>query len=161
MGHQSIVSGYILEKSANREQNRTAIAHFTFDEKYPFSNIFWNDSPANFDTYIIGFTGSYRQIEDDWNEWLWKFSQFLSTLEALNAVVNLDCHLGCFRWKLQPFSRHQWMSRPPQIQRLPETFRGEPWGIYEAPDNDFTLMHPWNSFEWNDNPNKIVPRWTR
>lgn len=154
MSHQSIISGYILEAGANHEKNMEAVGSFQFDEIYPFTNIFWGGSPASFGDSVIGFTGIYKEIEPDWNEWLWKFSQFLSHLEASRAVVHLDGILGDFEWRLQPASWHNMLSENRTIRQLPDTFKGEQWGIYKAPPNDFSLTPPWNE-DWN----QLVPRW--
>ncbi len=130
MGHQSCISGYILQRDDRRsiEHNRGAVAAYPFDEVFPFTNIFWFDSPADYFFPLIGLTGSYKQVEEFWSEWLWKFSQLLSRLEALEAYVNLDCVGGEFRWKLKAWSVHQELPLPPSLV-------GERWGITKAPSN--------------------------
>jgi hypothetical protein len=142
MGTESIVSGYIRGNAGKHGdaadvKNRRAIAEFPFDEKYPFTNIFWCDSPARYgNTPIIGFAGCFKQIEESWNEWLWKFAQLLSQLEAIEARVNLDCIIGSYYWRLQPRS---WLIYLQGRGCAPATLQGEQWGIVQASPNDFTL----------------------
>ena len=102
MSNKSIVSGYITVKRQALEQSREIIAAYPFDEIYPFTNIFWTDSPKNIQVPIIAFAGSYKVLEEVWNEWMWKFSQFLSALDAGSARVMLECQLGFFTWRLRP-----------------------------------------------------------
>ncbi len=139
MGHESIVYGYIMESDGHHEENKVAIAQFSFDELYPFSNIFWCDSSARYWHSVIGFTGSCKQIEPDWNEWMWKFSQLLSTLEASQAVVNLDGYMGSFAWKFRPLSVQRRLSAPRPTAPLSPFLKDEQWVIYETPDLDFSL----------------------
>lgn len=128
---------------------------FEFDEVYPFTNIFWGGSPAQYFLPVVIFGGSYKQIEESWNEWLWKFSQMLSTLEAAKACVHLECIYGKFSWRLEPRSRHFGVvARPP--------YKGEQWGIVEGPEDDFITGLPdapqrGLSGRWD----KFVEQWTK
>jgi hypothetical protein len=161
MSSQSIVSGYILlsqnvpnHKWDDRiQQTSTAIDNFYFDEKYPFTNVFWPHSPAQYDGHVIGIVGAYKDLHLDWEEWLWKFSQMLSRLEAIEADVRLDSLWGRFSYRLQA---HAWRLGPP----WPDSFIGEQWGIVELPEWDFSfrpdLVEKKSSdIRWD----KFVPRW--
>jgi hypothetical protein len=137
MGTESIISGYIRTAGENfMEQNRRAIAEYPFDNVWPFRNIFWSDSPARYGYPVIGFAGSYKQVEEVWSEWLWKLSQLLSRLEAIDARVSLDCLIGHFCWRLEPRSMYQRLPRP-------GTWVSECWGITEAPEQDFSIDPEW------------------
>lgn len=145
MAFDSYISGYIVGRGGRFSEetskiNQQALKDFPFDEKFPFRNMFWCDSSI-YPNPIIGFTGSYKHyIEENWSEWLWKFSQFLSTLEARDAYVNLDCVRGNFRWRLQPqLGRYAVELQSPDTPEWPESIRGQIWGIVEAPEDDFTL----------------------
>lgn len=159
VSHQSVVYSYIVEHAPNHANNIASLSVFEFDEVYPFSNTFWSDSPAQFNGSVIGFTGSFKEIEYDWTEWLWKFSQLLSALDATNATVELECNLGHFAWSLWPDSWNRASTRPSFPQQLPSSFRGEQWGIYAASKNDFTLLSPWNESDWVRDGMGNVPRW--
>jgi hypothetical protein len=169
MGSQSIVHGYILERDTQwMTENRLAIQSFNFDERYPFTNIFWGESPHQYFFPAIGFIGSYNQIEAHWKEWLWKFSQMLSCLEAWEAHVYLNSIRGQHYWQLEPQSVYlgrQMSGQDKKSGELPPSLKGEPWGIVEAPQNDFTLT-PWpedNSRSiWNPEQNKFESNeWTQ
>jgi hypothetical protein len=137
MGHMSVVSGYVVARGEQyMEQNLRAIATYPFDDPYPFTNIFWGGSSARYFYPLIGLTGSYRLIEEAWSEWLWKFSQLLSQLEAIEARVSLDCIIGSYSWELHP--------RPncPPFQQV-KSFIGQPWVITEAPADDFSVDSEW------------------
>ena len=125
---------------------------FDFDNRYPFTNIFWADSPARYNFPVIGFCGSYKQIEEDWNEWLWKFGQFLSALDAIEACVNLHCILGSYQWHLEPELLH----RQPTSRG---STKGQKWGVIAAPENDFSVHPTWLAHcetKWT----QFVERWT-
>ena len=166
MGLESIVFGYIMVPNRDYiEHNRQAIAAFPFDKEYPFTNIFWLDSPAQYYFPLIGMTGSYKEIEYRWSEWLWKFSQLLSRLEAIEAHVHLHCIYGCLAWELKPKSVCERQLPPPA------TLVGQQWGITEAPPDDFSIDPSWGShivqlnqetgkaepYRWD----KFVERWTK
>ena len=149
MSTQSIISGYIKvpdEKYMSR--NRTALNTFPFDEHHPFPNIFWDASPAQYFMPIIGFAGSFHSIEDDWNSWMWRFSQLLRGLEAIEARVYLQCVLGQYSWTLRPES---WFRRRGHFET---TYVGQQWGIIESPEGDFSLEDPEGK-----TGGKLVPRW--
>lgn len=146
MGSQSIVHGYILERDTRyMTENRLAIGSYDFDERYPFTNIFWGGSPNQYFFPVIGFTGSYNQIEAHWSEWLWKFSQMLSGLEAREAHVYLKSIRGHHYWRLEPqsiFLQRQMSGKDRDAGGLPRSLKGEQWGIADASPDDFTLT-PW------------------
>lgn len=61
MGIEAVVSGYIVMLDiADMEPNLQAIRKYPFDIEYPFIDIFWGGSPAQFFQPVIGFTGSLR-----------------------------------------------------------------------------------------------------
>jgi hypothetical protein len=164
MGMQSTVCGVIRtctgrkpeEWQARQLDNERALAAFPYDERYPFTDIFWAHSPAQYQTPVIGFAGSYKQIEEHWSEWLWKFSQLLSTLDANDAFVYLHCIRGSFAWRLQPLSFHLAVNGISD-RNSSFAYRGEEWGIVEAPADDFTLT-PYigdNQYIFNDARGKV------
>lgn len=132
MGHISVVHGWIqCRRGFNAEK---ALEEFAFDPVYPFSNIFWAHSPARYSFPLVVFGGSYKQLEDDWNEWLWRFSQLLATLDAIEAKVGLDGVYGVFEYRLQPLAVIESRFDP-----FNSTLIGEPWVIVEAPEQDIFL----------------------
>ena len=153
---ESVVSGWI--KSTNHDiakENHKIIDSFGYDEIYPFTNIFQDVSSTAYGCSILSFAGSYKQIEEDWNEWLWKFSQLLTRLDAIEAVVHLDCVLGNYRWKLEPKARFENL-------KIPDSLRGQIWGIVEASAPDFSTDAAWlehcsaiGSNQWT----QLVERW--
>lgn len=172
MGHQSVISGYIkLTGSHHIDQTRETISSFPFDEVWPFSNIFWCDSPAIYHGNVIAFAGSYKQIEEVWSEWLWKFSQLLQQLEAEDAYVHLDCIIGNYSWRLLPKPLHDWnasLDTNTRVSPIPQSMIGQPWGIVEAPDDDFSIDPIWiasiesNLATLNKDTGEYIPyHWTR
>jgi hypothetical protein len=149
MGTESIVSGHIKMRSEHHvgqllqvQRTKEALDAFTFDEVYPFTNIFWCDSPARYSGAVIAFAGSYKQIEEVWHHWLWKISQLLSTLDASEAIVTLDCIMGTYQWRLIPRISYDILHLR-QKQDWPETLVGQQWGVIEAPQDDFSISPEW------------------
>jgi hypothetical protein len=123
----SIVSGYIRFAGAHLLPAAVAtIAAYPFDDVYPFTNIFAGGSPAAYGAGVIGFAGSYKQVEEEWGEWLWKFADLLSRLDADEAHVGLDGVLGSHRWTLEP-----------------EAGGTRQWAITRAPAEDFSIHPEW------------------
>jgi hypothetical protein len=136
---ESVVTGFIkLRKHDLAESSIKVVNEFEFDEVYPFTNIFFGVSPAAYGFPVIGFAGSYKQIEEYWNEWLWKFSQLLARLDAREAHVNLSCILGDYDWKLEPRLRFE-------NRQCFDSMRGQVWGIIESPEPDFSRDTTWLS----------------
>lgn len=136
MGNTSIVSGFIqLAGGASMERTRAAISAFEFDEAWPFTNIFWCDSPAQYDP-VVGFAGAYKQVEEVWSEWLWKFGRLLSTLEATVARVSLYCIMGVHTWELRP--RYLVRGVDPS-----HAVSDQSWVITCAPEDDFSIDPGW------------------
>lgn len=151
MGNQSIVNGYILVPEFSYiDSNMKAISSHNFDDQYPFTNIFWRGPRDQYFMPVIAIAGSYREIENDWNEWLWKFSQLLSSLEAIRAKIYLDCILGDWKWVLKPESLIR------KKGSRGESFIGQTWGISSGPEDDFSLRNPWIG-KWP----KTVRRWSQ
>lgn len=144
MGHDSVVSGFIkIRDHQFMEQAQKAINSFEFDSVWPFTNIFWCDSAAQYSFPVIGFVGSYNKIEEVWSEWLWKFGQLLSQLDAFQARVNLDCILGVYSWELRPRAYCLSATRPP-------TMINQSWIIVSAPENDFSIDPQWLKYVNNN-----------
>lgn len=137
MGHASIVNGFIIIRSHElMEQTKGTINSFDFDEVWPFTNIFWCDSPAQYSNPVVGFGGSYKQIEEVWSEWLWKLGQLLSRLDAIEARVNLHCVIGDYSWELRPKAYCE-------SKDWPQSMLGEPWVVASAPEKDFSIDPEW------------------
>lgn len=153
----SIVFGYIICRDYSMQANLQAISRFDFDEKYPFTNIFWGDSPAQYFLPTIGFTGSYKSLEEDWEEWLWKFTQLLSRLESIEAHVNLHGLWGNFSYDLKPKSYISHIDKPHE-KPYPEIVKGDEWVITSAPEWDFSLR-PDLLEQYPNRWNKFVKRW--
>jgi hypothetical protein len=141
MGTQSVVTGYIsLRSHESVEPAREVIATYPdYDAVWPFTNIFWADSPAQYFSPVVGFAGSYKQIEEVWAEWLWKFSRLLSRLDAYEAVVHLDSIIGTHFWRLRA---KRWIAPLPAGERMGSLI-GSDWVIVEAPDDDFSIDPEW------------------
>lgn len=143
MGNYSVVSGFIHLRDEPIERAKETIDSFEFDDVWPFTNIFWCDSPAHYFSPVVGFAGSYKQVEEVWSEWLWKFSQLLTRLDAHHAQVHLSCVMGNHSWQLRP-------KVCAQSTRWPKSMIGEPWVITSAPENDFSIDPGWlHSVEHN------------
>jgi hypothetical protein len=171
MGNPAIVNGYIglhfngtnVHEDAFIEEHRQIIAKFPFDDKYPFANIFWIDSPAKYFYPVIGFTGSFKDIHLDWEEWLWKFSQLLTLMEANDARVQLDSLWGYFAYRLRPKGWDAPWNSPENKHHpgyeYPRFYMGKEWGIVEAPAWDFSfrpdLAGTCEGPKWD----KFVQRW--
>ena len=152
---ESVVCGYIKLRSHDAlPAAMAAIGGFAFDEVYPFTNIFWGGSTAEYGYPVIGFAGSYKQVEEVWNEWLWRFSQLLCRLDAVEARVNLTCILGHFQWKLEPQARYRQRGAAPTSAPL----SGQKWGITEAPDDDFSVHSEWLE-HFPTGADQVIPRW--
>jgi hypothetical protein len=151
---ESVISGFIkVREHPLVEQSIVIINAFEFDDIYPFTNIFWGASPAAYGFPVIGFAGSYKQIEEDWNEWMWKFSQLLSHLDAVEARVSLSCILGNFNWKLEPKLRFD-------NRHSRDTMQGQVWGITESPEPDFSTDPVWLA-HFSDKKYGLVERWDK
>lgn len=134
---ESVISGFIkVREHGLVNQTMEIINAYDFDDTAPFTNIFAGGSPAAYGFAVIGFAGSYKQIEESWNEWMWKFTQLLSRLDAIEAHVNLSCLLGDYDWKLEPRLRFE-----DRYSREP--MRGQVWGITDAPEPDFSTDPTW------------------
>ena len=165
---ESVITGFIKVRDHTlAKQSMETINAYDFDDVYPFTNIFWGASPAAYGFPVIGFAGSYKQIEENWNEWMWKFTQLLSRLDAIEAHVNLSCLLGDYDWKLEPRLRFE-----DRLSR--DSMQGQVWGITEAPEPDFSTDPTWLAYcsdekyrfdektgerfnEWT----KLVERWSK
>ncbi len=159
---ESVVTGAIkIREHRLLEQSWQRVGGFEFDAVFPFTNIFWPGSPAAYGFPVIGFAGSYKQIEEAWTEWLWKFSRLLSALDAVEAQVNLNCVLGSYRWALQPRLH---FTDPTAYYKA--SMEGQVWGIVAASDPDFT-----EDPDWTAHCRQVVPngdlewprleRWTK
>jgi len=138
---ESVVTGAIkIRQHTLVEESWERLNRFEFDDTYPFTNVFWRGSSAAYGFPVIGFAGSYKQIEESWTEWLWKFGRLLSTLDAVEAQVSLNCVLGSFCWILQP-RRHFVEPTAYYIASM----EGQPWGIVQASNPDFTEDLDWIS----------------
>jgi hypothetical protein len=135
MGYRSIVFGHI-ETLGNQsyEANKQALRAFQFDDLYPFPDIFRIESPPRYKAPSIFFGGTFKQLEEDWLTWFDQFVSLLSTLEAVEANVVLDCWLGRFAWTLAPRS----LVEAERVQLLTSSERkampiSQPWCIVQAP----------------------------
>lgn len=87
MGFQNTVFGYIETNYQMDQENEQVLANFNFDEKYPFTNIFSTPKEQVYLCSMISFAGYYKNLEDDWGEWLSKFEKLLGQLSAISATV--------------------------------------------------------------------------
>ncbi|ACO47898.1 hypothetical protein DEDE109153_11980 [Deinococcus deserti] len=133
MGFRSVVFGHIhtLDNQAH-EANRQALQAFPYDELYPFPNIFHIESAPRYKAPSIIFGGTFKQVEDDWHTWFDRFAALLSTLEAIEANVILDCWLGRYAWTLAPEVLAQGGSVTAALDER-GTLTGERWCIIQAP----------------------------
>ena len=181
MGMQSKVYGYIsLRDKKYIHDAERVLLEYPSDNTYPFTNIFHIEKNATYFHPMIGIAGSFKQIEKWWPEWMWKFSDFLSRLEALEARVHLNSIMGKHFWVLEP--ENAYFNSPQMVNgkwQLPahddhpvwnqNTFVGQKWGIVEAPENDFAIDPLWNTGNLVEDPitkktyirkwDKFVERW--
>ena len=89
---QSYVYGYIQTLSNFDDYNNEVLKGYTFDEVYPFSNIFCAPKKM-YRGSIISFAGIYKDLgnidESDWKEWVAKFEKMLQSLYSFSASVHL------------------------------------------------------------------------
>jgi hypothetical protein len=140
MGTQSIVHGYIVLHNKREETN--AMQHidgYHFDDVWPFTNIFLGVAAARYDFPVIGFAGSYKQVEQAWSEWLWKFADMLRGIDAIEAQVWLDCVIGIFHWELEPDPKTSG-------DCAAGSFVGQRWVITKAPEKDFSIDPQWTQY---------------
>lgn len=137
MGERSIVYGHIRTLgNSSAEFNRAALGRFSYDEVYPFPNIFRHEDGLRYQAPSIFIGGTFKELEADWPTWMNRFAALLSTLQAVEANVILDCWFGRFAWTLQPqvvVLNGHWESA--------EALVGQPWFITAAPDNEAELEH--------------------
>lgn len=150
--YRSVVDGYIIARDSLQEENMRAIIESDLHVAYPLTSV-WISGLRPGESYTIWFSGYYHfRLEEHWNEWLWRFSQLLLKLEASVARANLNCDLGYFVWKLQPYSS--------RFGAATASSKGEQWGITKAPENDFSIDLPGRPrYDSNSKWDKFVERW--
>jgi len=127
MSIQTVIGGYILCSDHKARFNRRVIDHYSdYDDGYLFTNIFSSVRQQYF-LPIISFTASYKNLDYEIYEWLFKFCRLLHHLDALEAFVYLDGFTGFYRWRLEPRDRYLGVSAPGQSQLYQE------WGIADSP----------------------------
>jgi len=143
MGMRSVVFGHIHTLINNtQEMNHHALRTFPYDDRYPFPDIFRLEDAPRYQAPSILFGGTFKQIEDDWLTWFDRFLTMLSTLEAIEANVILDCIWGRYAWTLGPH-----LSAGDVTTTLEQrgTLTGQGWCIIQAPmipDNLHHLLRP-------------------
>lgn len=132
MGNRSVIYGHIRASSNECFQaNSEAILQFQFDEIYPFKSIFYLEEPSQYKAPSIIIGGTFKQIEEDWPQWLSKFVEFLGCLEAVEVNIILDCWFGRFAWTFNPeviANGHSMADYP--------TLVGQGWMITSFPENE-------------------------
>lgn len=133
MGFRSVVFGHIqtLDNQAY-EANRQALQVFPYDELYPFPNIFHLESTPRYTAPSVIFGGTFKAVEEDWHTWFGRFAALLSTLQATEANVLLDCWLGRYAWTLAPEVLAYGGSVASVLEQR-GTLTGERWCIVQAP----------------------------
>lgn len=133
MGFRSVIYGHIQTlNNGVDEPNRQALQTFDYDPTYPFPDIFHLERPPQYHAPSVVFGGTFKQIEDDWPAWVERFATLLSTLEAVEATVTLDCWRGRYTWVLAP----ETLARGGTVtDRLNQrgTMVGEPWFVVQSP----------------------------
>lgn len=145
MGYRSVVFGHIHTlNNDSHEANKHALHAFPYDDVHPFRDIFYLEDPVKYKAPSIIFGGTFKEIEADWLTWFERFTTLLSTLEAVEANVILDCIFGRYAWTLKP----QWLALDSDVAtRWKEagTMTGQQWYIVQAPTfegNLQDLLHP-------------------
>lgn len=115
------------------EFNRRALATFPYDPLHPFRDIFQVEAAPRYQAPSVFFGGTFKEIERDWPVWLWRFASLLSTLEAVEATVTLDCWRGRYTWTLCP-ERLTCDVDPP-----PASLAGQRWVITDWPADEADL----------------------
>ncbi|ADV66085.1 hypothetical protein [Deinococcus maricopensis] len=134
MGFRSVVFGHVqtLDQAAHAANER-ALRGFPYDEMHPFRDIFHLEPAARYKAPSVIFGGTFKALEDDWAEWFGSFVALLSTLEATEANVVLDCWRGRFAWTLMPESLAGGACAPDLLEAR-GTLTREQWCIVRAPD---------------------------
>lgn len=106
MGFQTIVHGRISLKG-NFEKSRQYIRNLGDDKEYPWirAEMFsWGagESPYYYENPVISFGASYKQVEDEWENFILKFENILRNIEFETAKIQLETEiLGTYNffWK--------------------------------------------------------------
>lgn len=116
MGHRTIIYGYIegmwaggqlAKNEFMRRQNEVAIAALPESDEWPFltGGIFGisgrTPDAGHYRGHVVHFGGSFKEIEDDWSQWLGKFEALLRRLYWTTVEVRLVTELNgsfTFRW---------------------------------------------------------------
>ncbi|MEL6864233.1 MAG: hypothetical protein AAFP19_07440 [Bacteroidota bacterium] len=105
MGHVSIVHGYIsalVDQPPKGEKlyqlNQSKIAALPAEDNYPWiTKWMFSAIPPNtqliYREQIIHFGASYKQLESEWHEWLFKFEQILRQLYWHSVTLHLETEL--------------------------------------------------------------------
>lgn len=90
MSRQTIVHGYIETFSEYDEYNNSMLTIYDYEEKpHCFLPIFSSVLPG-FNSSIISFGYSYKNIHRVWGEWKKKFESLLGNLHAIAATVYVE-----------------------------------------------------------------------
>lgn len=137
MGHQSLVYGVIETLSvppdralAATEANRQVLTRLPESDKWPFlvqSMFSISQSRVvniEYATTVIHFGASYKDLEEEWADWLAKFESLLFQLQGITAVVRLES---------ERFGSHkmEWGAKSSSLPSVSWEFLGGP-RTYEA-----------------------------
>lgn len=89
MGFTSVVFGYIATDPAFGSDNQAVLNRCDFDDWYPFTNIF-TLKEGKYKSSMVSFAGCYKDLEEDWVEWVRRFEALLMSLFARYARVYLE-----------------------------------------------------------------------
>src|SRR5262245_27255795 len=89
MGAETTVYGYICLIPAHRKLNEGVLARWSFDQLYPFPNIF-SGIHRGYGGDVIAFAGNLMSLDEDWPEWESRFENLLSNLQGRSARVHLE-----------------------------------------------------------------------
>lgn len=144
MGNRPVVFGHIEMRGNDAvEFNRWALTAFPYDPVYPFPDIFHVEVGPKSQAPSIFLGGTFKEIERDWPEWLWRFASLLSTLEAVEATVTLDCWRGRYSWTLCPEVLTD------DADPAPLAVAGHRWVITDWPADEADLE---GEYDVNDRP---------
>jgi hypothetical protein len=118
MGHQTLVYGVIEVPSARHRgaeeavaANRRVLDALPHSDEWPFlvramfAQTESSEVSIEYSNALIHFAASYKQVEEDWGEWVTKFEQLLFQLSGSAAVVHIE-------GELVPHYKLEWVARP-------------------------------------------------
>lgn len=111
MSYTSIVYGRILSGNSI-DENKKVINDLDDEQPFPWilKEMFYFSAlerPYYFDSQIITFGATYKQVEDDLTSWIIKFESILTKLDFITAKIQIEteiCGTYDFFWKNKKYN---------------------------------------------------------